>query len=100
MRALLLMMLACLLLLAALLTVFFCWEAIQIEKEGIAAAMENRFQSEPPEGYEIHYRAELKSRLPDIGFTAAFFAAIFGIIYLGLRWTFRSFVKLEKKAVH
>jgi len=92
-------MLGCLLSFAALLTAFFCWEAIQIEKEGIAAAMENRFQSEPPEGYEVHYRAELKSRLPDIGFTAAFFLAIFGAIFLALRWTFRSFVKLEKTTV-
>jgi len=48
MRALLLAF-GCLLSFAALLTAFFGWEAIQIEKEGIAAVMEGRFQSEPPE---------------------------------------------------
>ncbi len=69
----LLLILGCLLSFAALLIAFFCWEAIQIEKEGIAAEVEKRFKSEPLGGYEVHYRAELKSRLRDIGFIRGFF---------------------------
>lgn len=95
MRVLLLSMLVCLLLFAALLTAFFCWDAIQIENEGIATAMENRFQSEPPAGYGVYYRAEVRSRLPGIAFTAAFFFTIFAAIYLGLRWTLRCFANLK-----